>query len=184
MSLLQVIKQIEGAIHSYTYTSKHITFWDIRRAFNSVSKTLQKLAWKSMGVSMKGVAELVIKLDDGGLSFFDTPLYANTSALHSHKDMLYEKKHMCGVKNIKELFFDTERGIRQGERASRLQRTLLYDMVLEWIDPKNTHLHMNENLLEYSDKIARDAALFAYADDLATCYAGPRAKYMQQLQAK
>jgi hypothetical protein len=46
----------------------------------------------------KGVAEWFIQLDDGGLSFIDTPLYANTSNLHSHKDMLMEKKHMCGAK--------------------------------------------------------------------------------------
>jgi hypothetical protein len=34
MSLLQVINQIERAIHSDT--SKHITFWDIRRAFDYI----------------------------------------------------------------------------------------------------------------------------------------------------
>jgi hypothetical protein len=47
-----------------------------------------------MGVS-KGVAEWFIQLDDGGLSFIDTPLYANTSNLQSHnKDMLKKKIHM------------------------------------------------------------------------------------------
>jgi hypothetical protein len=50
-----------------------------------------------MGVP-KGVAEWFIELDDGGLSFIDTPLYANTSNLHSHKDMLKGKRHMCDAK--------------------------------------------------------------------------------------
>jgi hypothetical protein len=50
MSLLQVINQIERAIIGY------ITIWDIRRAFDSIPKNLQKLAWMRMGVS-KGVAE-------------------------------------------------------------------------------------------------------------------------------
>jgi hypothetical protein len=54
MSLLQVINKIEGAYHYDT--SKHITFWDIRRAFDYIPEKLQKLAWMQMGVS-KGVAE-------------------------------------------------------------------------------------------------------------------------------
>jgi hypothetical protein len=44
-----------------------------------------------MGVS-KEVDEWFIEMNDGGLSFVDTSLYANTCALHSHKDMLKEKK--------------------------------------------------------------------------------------------
>jgi hypothetical protein len=60
-----------------------------------------------MGVS-KGVwlTEWFIELDVCGLSFVDTPLYAGTSALHLHKNMLKEKKHMCAAKNIKELSFN------------------------------------------------------------------------------
>jgi hypothetical protein len=135
-----------------------------------------------MGVS-KGVAEWFIQLDDGGLSFIDTPLYANTSNLHLHKDMLKEKKHMCGAKNIEELSFEAERGIRQGTSASSLRWTLLYDMILEWIDPKNRKLHENEDLQEYSDQTAINAAPYAYADNPVTCSAGPEAEYVQQLQA-
>jgi hypothetical protein len=86
------------------------------------------------------------QLDDGGLSFIDTSLYTNTSNLHSHKDMLKEKNHTCGAKNIEELSFEAERGIGLGESAISLQWALLYDMVLEWIDPKNRYLHVNNNL--------------------------------------
>jgi hypothetical protein len=41
MALLNVVNDIEGAIHNKE--TKHITFWDIRRAFFSISKNLQKL---------------------------------------------------------------------------------------------------------------------------------------------
>jgi hypothetical protein len=115
MLLLQVINQINGAIHSDT--SKHITFWNIRRAFNSISRNLRKLtecAWECL-------REWFIQLDDDGLFFINTPLYANTSNLHSHKDMLKRKKHMTGAKNIIELSFEAERGIVQEESASSLQ---------------------------------------------------------------
>jgi hypothetical protein len=114
----------------YSDTSKYITFWDICRAFDYIPRNLQKLAWMRIGVS-KGVDEWFVQLEDGGLSFIDTPLYANTSNLHSNKDMLKGKKHMCGAKNIKELSFEAERGIGQGKSASSLQWTVLYDMVLE-----------------------------------------------------
>jgi hypothetical protein len=87
-------------------------------------------------------------------------------------------------KNIKQVFFEAERGIGQEESVSSLQWTVLYDTILEWIDPKNRKLHKNENLREYSDKTAINAAPYAYADDLATCSTGPQVEYMQQLQAK
>jgi hypothetical protein len=102
------------------------------------------------------------------------------------RHMLKEKKHICGAINVGELSFESERGIGQGKIASSLQWITLYDMVLEWIDPKSRHLHVNKNLREYSEQTAINAALYAYAnvDDLATCSAGPQAKYMQQLQTK
>jgi hypothetical protein len=107
MSMLQVINQIKGATYSGRF--KHITFWDIRGVFDSIPRNLQKLALMRMGV-FKGVAEWFIKLDDGGLSFIDTPLYANTSNLHLHKDMLKRKKHMCsGAKYIEA--FEAKRSI-------------------------------------------------------------------------
>jgi hypothetical protein len=61
---------------------------------------------------------------------------------------------MCGATNIEELSFEDERGIRQGESASSLQWTLLYDIVLEWIESKNRKFHEDENLREYSNKTA------------------------------
>jgi hypothetical protein len=58
-----------------------------------------------MGVpTKKGVAEWFIELDDGGLLFIDTPLYANTSDQHSHKDMIKGKKHVCGAKHRRNVF--------------------------------------------------------------------------------
>jgi hypothetical protein len=47
-------------------------------------------------------------------------------------------------------------------------------VVLEWIDPKSRNLHLNENLREYNDQTAINAATYAYAAD---------DQYMQQLQA-
>jgi hypothetical protein len=60
----------------------------------------------------------------------------------------------------------------------------IVSVVCSGLYSKNKKLHEDENLREYSNKTTRDAALYAYTDDLATCSAGPQAKCMQQLQAK
>jgi len=180
MPLLNVINQIEGA--NVSKISKHVTFWDIRRAFDSVPRNLQKLSWMRLGVP-KDVAMWFIELDDGGLSFLDTPLFANTKTLRSSSDMLSSDGHMSGATNIEELSFQAERGIGQGESASSLMWLALYDILLEWIDPRNTHLHVDE-ALEYTADDARNATPYAYADDLATMTCGDKAEYMQGLQAQ
>jgi hypothetical protein len=106
MSLLQVVNQIEGVI--YSDISKHITFWDMQRDFDSIPRKLQKLAWMRMECSREWLS--------GSFNWtmadcFSSTHYTNTSNLHSYKDMLKEKKHMCGAKNIEELSFKAERKI-------------------------------------------------------------------------
>jgi len=133
-----------------------------------------------LGVS-KDVAVWFNDLDDGGLSFLDTPLYAQDQKLHSPVEMLRGDCHMSGANNIEELSYKAERGIGQGESASSLMWTALYDILLDWIDPRNRH--QEKELEEYSDADANAAIPYAYADDLATVAAGPRADYLHQKQA-
>jgi hypothetical protein len=98
-----------------------------------------------MGVSKK-VAEWFIQLDDGGLSFIDTLLYASTSNLHLHKDMLnLRERSTCAVTKI------TKNCLLKlnVDLVKEKVPTVLYDMVLEWIDPKNRQIYVNENLREY-----------------------------------
>jgi hypothetical protein len=109
---------------------------------------------------------------------------AQIPAICTHTRPCLSKKHTCGAKNIEELSFATKPGIGQEDNASRLQWTLLYDMVSEWVDSKNRQLHVNENLREYSNAAVRDAAPYAYAVDLLAAYsAGPQVEYMQPLQS-
>jgi len=178
MALINTLSQIEGA--NIDKETKYLTFWDIRRAFDSIPRTLQKLAWRRLGVP-RDVTDWFVDLDDGGYTFIATPYLDQAQNLHSAKDMLALDQHMSSKP---ELAFKAERGIGQGESASSLMWTAMYDMLLEWIDPRNRHLHTAEGDLDYSDEDAEQAKLNAYADDLGTATAGPRAEYMQQLQAK
>jgi hypothetical protein len=60
----------------------------------------------------------------------------------------------------------------------------MYDIMLEFIDPANRFLHAAESGITYTDEDIRATQLNAYADDLCTITSGPRAGYMQTLQAK
>jgi hypothetical protein len=79
--------------------------------------------------------------------------------------------------------FVPERGIGQGESASSLMWTALYDMLLEWIDPANLMtLHSEEEMLP-EDIAIPNYMTTIFADDLATAAMGTTASYWQQRQA-
>ena len=176
MALHSVIDEIEGAQH--TRTTKHLTFWDIKRAFDSIPRNLQKIAWIRLGVP-DDIATWFVDLDDGGLSFIDSPFYQREKSLRSTDELQEKPGHFSGRTN---LAFTAERGIGQGESASSLMWTALYDILLEWIDPVNVELHHHENL-HYTRTDAENTSATAYADDLATKAEGPKAEEMHQLVA-
>jgi len=178
MPLLNVANEIEDAIHNQR--PKQATFWDIRRAFDSIPRNLQRLAWTRLGVP-HDIAEWFVSLDDQGLSFIGSPHFAACRNLRTPEQLYDNDEHMS---QRPDLAFQAERGIGQGESASSLLWVALYDILLEWIDPRNSELHTAEGM---SDKFsAEDIAqtiINAYADDLATITGGPRAEQMQQQQA-
>ena len=81
------------------------------------------------------------------------------------------------------MHFQAQRGIGQGESASSLMWTALYDILLEWIDPSNRHHHTAETTTKYSDEDISETHPGAFADDLVTITGGPHPSKMQQIQA-
>ena len=126
MALFNVINQIEGASHDKA--TKHVTFWDIRRAFDSIPRNLQKLSWVRLGVPME-IAEWFVDLDDGGLTFISSPYYHLNKDLKAPEEMLKANTHFTGAP---EMGFLSGRGIGQGESASSLMWTALYDILLDF----------------------------------------------------
>ena len=175
MALHTITNEIEEANHAKC--PKHMTFWDIKRAFDSIPRNVQKLAWLRLGVPLT-IAEWFVDLDDGGLSFIDTPHYQQKKSLRPVDDLKARPGHFSGEPN---LAFQAQRGIGQGESASSLMWTALYDILLEWIDPNNLHLHQDEQLPYSSKDIIDNTGSTAYADDLATFAKGPNAHVMHQL---
>ena len=72
MALYTVINEIEGATDRQE--PKFVTFWDIRRAFDSIPRNLQRLAWRRLGIP-QDVADWFVGLDTEGQNFISTPLY-------------------------------------------------------------------------------------------------------------
>ena len=197
MPLYNLINTIENAHLNSTPTL--VTFWDMKRAFDSIPRNLQRLAWTRLGVPTD-VAEWFVSLDDGGLAYIDTPHFQMNKNLHSSQSILTGVQHFPNPSSSPEqpqhLGFNPQRGIGQGESASSLMWVAVYDILLDWIDPNNKQLHpFNFSDLSRPTHIATpesttsrpsktQAVSNAYADDLATISTGNRAHQIQQLQAE
>ena len=70
MPLYNLINSIEKTHCDGTPTL--LTFWDIRRAFDSIPRSLQRLAWTRLGVP-HAIAEWLVALDEGGHASVATP---------------------------------------------------------------------------------------------------------------
>jgi hypothetical protein len=106
MTLLNVVNEIEGAIHNKE--TKNIIFWDIRRAFDSIPRNRQNLAWVRIGVP-HNLAEWFVSLDDDGVfSFLFTPLYHQNKKLRTAKELMQTDEAFSPSEY---LAFQAERGI-------------------------------------------------------------------------
>jgi hypothetical protein len=113
------------------------------------------------------VAEWFVSLDDGKFPFCSL-LYTIITRNWGLWRSLYPA-------------FQAERRIGQGESASSLKWTALYDILLEWIYPANHNLNKAEVDLDYDQDYFEHTQMIAYADNLATVNGGPCAAYMKQL---
>ena len=129
MPLYNVINRIEAAHQDKEITL--ITFWDFRRAFDSIPRNLQKLAWVRLGLSVPD-AEWFVDLDDNSCSFLITPLFESLATLHSSPALHHQATHFH---QNTDLAFTAQRGIGQGESASSLVWVAIYDILLDWLTP-------------------------------------------------
>ena len=171
MPLINSINKVEKALHLNITTL--VNFWDVRRAFDSIPRNLQRVAWVRLGVP-PDVAEWFVQLDDGGLSYIATPHFFQKRKLHTSEQMADNVEHLS-ASDPRTMTFTAARGVRQGEIASSLMWVALYDMLLEWIDPEKVAiLHKEEPPAPTTMRTPRVMAN-AYADDVSTLTSGKTA---------
>ena len=81
LQVLNHLEQVGGTVPT------HLTFWDIRRAFDSVPKWLQRLAWARLGLDPADL-EWFLNLDEVGRIIIRSPYQQSRMTLT--KDMSTE----------------------------------------------------------------------------------------------
>ncbi len=119
---------------------------DIRRAFDSVPKWLQRLAWARLGLGIQDL-EWFLQLDSTGKIYIRTPKFEEHKKHRSPEE--HRNKELSMLETVNTHPFHPERGVGQGDTPSALIFIAVFDILLTLLDKSNT------------------GQPHAYADDLA-----------------
>ena len=139
-------------------TALYSTFWDISRAFDSVSKPVLKAAWCRLGVPQRD-ADWFVGMDMGGGVIPRSPLASSQvrdTATHTFEHINTNPPGLG--------FFTTRRGCSQGDPASPANWTAFFDILLRALQMVDD----SPAFFQYTTGIPFEGKDSAYADDLAT----------------
>jgi hypothetical protein len=97
-------------------TEARMTLWDLRRAFDSVSRSFLRLSWTRLVVPADTIAWLT-GLDEGGSTYVSSPHLFNNLEPRSNEEMLQEDGHFLANLNQG---FNAIRGVGQGDSSGPL----------------------------------------------------------------
>ena len=125
-----------------------VSSWDIRRAFDSISKPALQMAWTRLGVPPEW-ASFLIQLDIDGTTSVRLPV----------SQFAHDKNGQTGLLRLQALgatdvLFPAERGVPQGDVASPFGWNAVYDILLRALTIQRRHI---------TDPSSQ---AIAYADDL------------------
>jgi hypothetical protein len=186
-ALLRIIDALEDAREFGT--EARMSLWDLRKAFDSVSRNFLRLSWTRLGVPADIVAWLT-GLDEGGSTYVSSlHLFSNLEP-RSIEDMLQEDGHFLVHSNQG---FNAIRGVGQGDSFGPLCWIAVFDVLLCWTDAGDPITHPEtlpemEKATEPEDSDRGYAPIpsatdnrAAYADDLADCVYSIDAQHRQAL---
>jgi hypothetical protein len=152
-ALSSVLNALETA--KETTTTVYITSWDMRRAFDSVERSLLVFAWVRLGVP-SSLAEYIVGMEMDGTAVVRTPWAQR-----------FLRNHHWSQEAISALGFQPQRGTGQGDIPSPLLWVGVFDILLTALST------ITEGLLYASggDGTSSPVPDSAYADDLLSIVA-------------
>ena len=157
----QVLNLIEDA--QERHRPLYMAFWDVQRAYDSVSKPARKLSWLRLGVPA-WVATLLVELDIHGGVIPRSPLASRQLRRSSYHDFLSTQGD-----STKLYYFTTLRGAGQGATHSPDNRKAFFDIALSALDQAEG-LDALVGTPTGKDIETPDAG---FVDDLKTCFSTP-----------
>lgn len=100
----------------------HLTFWDTRRAFESVPKWLKRLAWAILGLDPTDDLEWFLNLDATGRIIIRSPYQ------QSHMTLTTDMSSDAMLEPLRHAFHP-DRGIDQGDTPSTLIFIAVFDIL-------------------------------------------------------
>jgi hypothetical protein len=189
-ALLRILDALEDARENNTEV--RLTLWDLRRAFDSVSRNFLRMAWTRLGVPDDCVTWLT-GLDEGGKTYVSSPHLFNNLEPRTMEEMLATDDHFIANQ---EQGFTAIRGVGQGDSSGPLCWIAVFDILLCWTGPGDEATHPPENPPEETGEPVNRAGDMdrgyeptpmasdhraAYADDLADCVYSLEAQRRQAL---
>ena len=155
-ALLIHLNCLEHARH--TSSPLYLSSWDIRRAFDSVSKEAMDASWRRLGVPA-ATAHWIAHLDDHGPTAVRSPW-----ALDAWRWARYAGLPP-GTSTERPGTFTRERGTPQGDVSSPHAWTAFFDIALRALDMTDPASHFHMPALYSQSVVVSDVG---YADDLVS----------------
>jgi Reverse transcriptase (RNA-dependent DNA polymerase) len=139
-----------------THTACLVSSWDIRRAFDSISKPALQMVWTRLGVPPEW-ASFLIQLEIEGLTSVRLPV----------SQFAHDKTVQTGLSRLRylgatDILFPAKRGVPQGDVASPFGWNAVYDILLRALtiqrrsltDPATQAIAYADDLLSVSSTLA------------------------------
>eukprot|EP01042_Synura_sphagnicola_P036407 gene36407-biopygen4424 len=124
--------------------------WDMKKAFDSVSKPLILLCWQRLGVPL-AIAQWLVDLDEAGYTIVRTPF-------------ALKRWDLQGLAGAQQFAFNPKRGTGQGDIHSPFTWLAVFDVLLTMLE--NTPTSDHHFLLRRPDGSHYAARDICFADDL------------------
>ena len=172
------VQHLEHILHQYGHL--HRSSWDMKRAFDSVSKLFIRISWLRLGVP-DDIVDWIVKMDEGGYTIVYSPeatriweqyRYNSVPGTTHKSSVMQDSSPSSKDVNLEPIV--AKRGTGQGDVVSPSLWIAFLDILLNMLDDDSTM-----ELYTYGENGQRRKVLdIAYVDDIESATGG--SKHMQR----